>query len=416
MKADFKTSLPVSCPFPAGGNANTAEEMAKTSGENAKAAVGNAKTTGGEAEIYLQFYELLRIGLRLRLHARESLFASGRTDWPALYRLAVQQGVPGVAWDGVRMLPEALRPPRDLYRQWAGMALRMECDNRRMNKRLAEVHEVMTERLRMPYALLKGQGTAQAYPVPERRLCGDIDLYVGRKAMRHLAPSLLHHGFVPGRRSAKHTGYNYKGVEVEFHRMAALFFDPCRARRLRRLVDEWFPLGRAGAALAADEAKCGRSIPVPPDWFEAAFAVVHFRNHLSLEGVGMRHLCDWYVLRHRPGFSEEAYGRAVRYLRMGRIEAAMSELSARIFEDAGGALSVDACLLEEAMRAEGDMGHYAADAHDHSFASSGGFFRVLFRLWRHDVRRSIRFFRFASLESVLTPFFRAAGYIRRLGR
>ena len=122
--------------------------------------------------------------LRKALHPEreEPKLRSLQLDWPALYRLAANQGVLALAWDGVERavaagdLVQEQLPDRMLKIKWA---LAVEAIEKRHKRQLACVQrmdEVLHE-ARESVMLFKGVSLAQFYPVPHHRECGDIDIY-----------------------------------------------------------------------------------------------------------------------------------------------------------------------------------------------------------------------------------------------
>ena len=361
-------------------------------------------------KIILQFFSLLRAGL-CKKPADSGLFVSCTlADWESLYILAEQQTVLGVAWDGILTLPTELHPQKPLFYKWLQGALMLEKLNTKMNAVLQDMTALMS------VALLKGQGTAALYPNPLHRASGDVDIFPG-KAYGWLEDMLPSWGFQRIGSSTKHAEYTYKGVMVENHRYVALFFTPWLAWRLKGIVAEWFPTELTLRKVGEGE------VSVPPAWFEALFGVIHFRTHLHLEGVGLRQLCDWWVIMQQPALQGVAsqrvrYERGLRRLGLVRMAAVMEELCICLFE--GDARTQDLSPMAKSVFEEiwsgGNFGHHAKDAHDHTFASSGGFFKVLLSLIRHDLSRSRRFFSLFPAEAIFSPIFRIAGYVRRGGR
>ena len=365
--------------------------------------------------IYARLCHLLGTGLGLRGQADAALFADKQTDWENLFRLSREQAVAGIVWDGLLTLPKELQPEKALFYRWMGYVLEIERANKHLNTVLRKMDSFFANDFKLPYVVLKGQGIAALYPRPEHRSCGDIDLYAGAKGAKELDRLFPEKGFRRKTLSTKHSNYYLDGIEVENHYMAALFFWPGNALKMRELVDSWFPRGIVSRTMHPAEEGELLHIPVAPSWFEALFAVIQFSSHLRLEGVGLRQLCDWYMLTHQPGLDRERYSQGLHFLGLSVLNAALERLSASLLEERKVRLSRAEREVERAIWEGGNFGHHADDAHDHTFASAGGFLKVMGRLFLHDVRRSCRFFRFAPMECLLTPLFRVAGYVRRKG-
>ena len=103
-----------------------------------------------------------------------SLFEGmSRGEWKEVYLMARQQGVLAVCFDGVKALPKAVQPSRDLFIQWA-----LACEN--IEKRYGR-HKVALDVMTgwfnaagLKFLMMKGFSVAKYFPVPEHRECGDM--------------------------------------------------------------------------------------------------------------------------------------------------------------------------------------------------------------------------------------------------
>lgn len=371
-----------------------------------------------------QFFSLLFAGLR-REPVRIELFQSSEeVDWILLLRISEEQTVVAVVWDGIMSLPKELHPSGAIWYRWYTIVVRIEKRNEQLNALIPEIVQQgsaitgQQDRSELCMVLLKGQGTAALYPNPLHRTCGDIDVYAG-KDFQFLEEYFSTKGFQRTGNSEKHSEYMYKGVMVENHRYVALFFCPWLAYRLRKLVGECFseelPFRRIGH----------EEVRVFPPWFEALFGVIHFRTHLHLEGIGWRQLCDWWLIKQQLLREEDEsraqymrYKKGLRALRLKRMEELMEELCTKLWveESTQERLSSAASMIYREMWQGGNFGYHAVDAHDHSFAARKGFWKTMWNLGKHDVIRSIRFFRIFPEEAFFSPAFRLGGYLRRRGR
>lgn len=136
--------------------------------------------------------------------------------------------------------------------------------------------------------LLKGQGVASWYSVPELRQPGDIDLYVrdyGRacEIIGRLFPE--NNG-----ESEKHTAFHVGGsLELELHK----FTEVLPSRRMNAVYQRISDEG-TGVDLTAVELG-GASINTPSDTFNALYIFHHLWHHTRGMGIGIRQFCDWTV-------------------------------------------------------------------------------------------------------------------------
>lgn len=261
-----------------------------------------------------QFFALIRSGL-WGGKAASSPFDGG-ADWEALLRLASMQSLTGIFADGAGTLPRELMPPAETARRLFVTVESIRRANRRLDAVLAEL-EAGLRREGIEGILLKGQGVARAYLNPERRMCGDIDLYPGKgDAYLRCCEIVRSLGESEGREdeSEKHFHFNRRGCSIEIHSHVMLAADPFVNRRLQRWTDE----------MLDDPSKLrhveinGVEVNLPPVDFDAVFLLQHIANHLLKGGIGLRQLCDWsrYLHVHAVEIDRARLGNNLRTLRL----------------------------------------------------------------------------------------------------
>ena len=261
-----------------------------------------------------QFFALIRSGL-WGGKAASSPFDGG-ADWEALLRLASMQSLTGIFADGAGTLPRELMPPAETARRLFVTVEAIRRANRRLDAVLAEL-EAGLRREGIEGILLKGQGVARAYLNPERRMCGDIDLYPGKgDAYLRCCEIVRSLGESEGREdeSEKHFHFNRRGCSIEIHSHVMLAADPFVNRRLQRWTDE----------MLDDPSKLrhveinGVEVNLPPVDFDAVFILQHIANHLLKGGIGLRQLCDWsrYLHVHAAEIDRARLGNNLRTLRL----------------------------------------------------------------------------------------------------
>lgn len=291
----------------------------------------------------MQEMEHWRPLLHVALGQRAALDAApDGAAWRALYAEACRQAVAAVLFTAVERLPRQQRPPRPLLLEWMARTRQVEQSNRRLD---AEADRIM-RRLRqdgVPAVLLKGRGVAHYYPDPSRRMTGDIDLWLGMRladivayARRYGAKARSDGAYSRGdgakpRATCLHVDLPFSAwAKVEAHAMPSFRYAPLANRRLQR----WL------AAQAAvqfshrpDWAGPGSPLRVPTDRFNAVYLLLHLYRHYLSEGVGLRHLMDYYFLLARGSLSGAAEGVAadLRFLGLERFAAAVMYVLTDLF-------------------------------------------------------------------------------------
>lgn len=154
--------------------------------------------------------------------------------------------------------------------------------------------------------LLKGQGIAKYYPLPELRQCGDIDIYVGQEhftkaceVIGEMSTPEDHQGDIP---SLKHFHTRIGKAFIEIHRYTDVYYPKRLDRVYQRISDE----GMGAGLVPLDFA--GVPVMSPSVDFNIFFIFNHFWHHFIADGVGLRQVCDWALLLHaNRGKVNEAY-------------------------------------------------------------------------------------------------------------
>lgn len=144
--------------------------------------------------------------------------------------------------------------------------------------------------------LLKGQGIAKYYPVPDLRQCGDIDIYVGQEKFEKACEVIGamsspedHQGDIP---SLKHFHTRIGKTFIEIHRYTDVYWP----KRYDRVYQKISDAGMHYDLVPLDFG--GIQVLTPSVDFNVFFIFNHFWHHFIADGVGLRQICDWVRLLH----------------------------------------------------------------------------------------------------------------------
>ena len=270
-----------------------------------------------------QFLELLRAGL-WGTPADAELF-SNDVDWKVILRLAKEQTVSIIVADGIETLPKELWPPREGLVKLMMLRVKTTQMHSLLNSTINQIQKAL-EAENIPSALLKGQGVAQNYRLPESRTCGDIDLYTGTegyekacKIIEGLNGDKNYHGI----ECLHHMHLSLNGVEVEVHRQAGFLMSTRQNAVFQKWTRENIDAHFGTPALKVWN-NDGRPVHLPPPTFDAFYILQHTVRHMTTEGVGLRQVCDWAMLLHRY-HSEIDIQEIKKYLKFFRLEALWRE-------------------------------------------------------------------------------------------
>lgn len=237
------------------------------------------------------FFELVQVAIG----RRDALSrVPSAKEWRTLYGLSVKQAVAGVCFCGVQRLTNEQREkmPKELLMQWFALAEQIRQRNEVMNRRCVEVQRMLAEE-KMKCCILKGQGIAQLYcnRLNVFRQPGDIDVLVWKdnltlsenkkevvkyaKKISQGAKSIEHHIEVP----------LFKDGVVEFHYKSAYLSNPIN----NKCLQVWL---RNNLGTSVDS-----NLLIVPDFnYNVIFLLVHAYRHYVSEGLGLRHVMDYYML------------------------------------------------------------------------------------------------------------------------
>lgn len=231
-------------------------------------------------------------------------------EWRKVYASAVKQSVVGVAYQGILLLPESKRPPRDLLLLWARSAEMIRGLNLLQNNYAA----LLTEKFKAAgfrSAVLKGQANSRLYPNAGTRQCGDVDIWVegGRKRIESM---LLDLKLLPKKDDSTskhhiHLPRNSDGIIAEVHFKPASGI-PFRNGKLQKFLNE--------EILKAELVPEG--FYAPSIKFALVMQMAHLQQHFLGGGLGLRQYMDYFVLLHHSTEKDrEEVSKIIKSLYMG---------------------------------------------------------------------------------------------------
>jgi hypothetical protein len=247
-------------------------------------------------------------------------------EWEAVYRMSARQGVLALAWDAVQRSEayanakgSSLSIPRGLRLQWALGAEAVEARFEKQKKAAQELVKLFAPH-GIKVLIFKGLALGHYYPVPSRRECGDVDIYLfdGFEAGNDLAAQS---GAPVEYETEKHSSFHWAGVPVENHKtlLGSGRVDDIVSRHLE-------PYLRA-EDYAAGELNClsaeGHLI----------FCLRHNALHFgTVEGIRLRHIVDWglFLAAEGSGVNTPRVREAVKEAGLDTFHDLMTVLAADI--------------------------------------------------------------------------------------
>lgn len=264
------------------------------------------------------FLELLQISLGSRDNFSEDPSAE---KWDALYEESEKQSVTGFMLVGIEKLPKAQRPPQELLLQWIGVGQMIEQQNKQVNKRCVDIEKFFADS-GFRSCILKGQGNSLMYTNPMLRQPGDIDIWIDGSKDEII--SFVHGKYPDANVTDHHVEFPiYDDVEVEVHYKP---FVAVSVKYDERFKEYW-------GAFKDEQFSHKGSLPngvgeicFPTIGFNIVFQMAHMMKHFFSEGLGTRHIIDYYyVLRsaHDVGLKDKDYSDTFSQLGMKRFAEAV---------------------------------------------------------------------------------------------
>lgn len=210
-------------------------------------------------------------------------------DWQTIYDFAEKQQITGVC----SPTPYSVRVDQGVLFQWIGDEQLIRSHNNVLGKRIEGLSRILNE-AGFRFCILKGQGNAEMYPDPGLRCPGDIDVWIDGDEKSVI-------GFVKKRypdikQTFKHIKFPvFEDVEVDVHTTPLRLYHPRHKSELKKWI-----LGHKDEQFAhhISLSSSGVNVSVPTARFNVVYQMGHILIHLLDEGIGLRHMVDYfYVLR-----------------------------------------------------------------------------------------------------------------------
>ena len=246
-------------------------------------------------EAYLEF---LRFALTDNSAVPNSV---ANINWQGLLRFAKEQAIVGIYARRILFSNDKLnecnllgnKPNEDDVMDWMAEAAKL----RKRNLLLFEKSADITRRFHedgFNCCILKGQGNALHYPIPELRTSGDIDIWAWpqkeENSVRDKIGNYVRKSFPEAKMMYHHIDYPiYNKVPVEVHVYPSILNNPFRNKRLQRYFDSQ-RLEVSNHLVTYNSAEVSFTFPTPTDSFNRIFELCHIMHHEFDEGIGLRQL------------------------------------------------------------------------------------------------------------------------------
>ena len=233
------------------------------------------------------FFQLVRYAIDERNQAPQI----EADEWETMFDLARKQSIIGLVFNSVQRMGADANIPRQLKMKWFFQVNKIKNRNILVNQCAVKLVEKFRQE-GFDCCVLKGQGNAMMYPDPYVRTSGDIDLQV--KGGRDKVVQYVKKRFPHTKTAYQHVDYPiFKYVPVEIHYLPVYMNNPVYNKRMKKWFDIQSDEMYGHEVALPDDAG---QIVVPSLGFNIVFQLAHLMHHFLDEGIGLRHMIDYYYL------------------------------------------------------------------------------------------------------------------------
>lgn len=218
------------------------------------------------------------------------------TDWSALYAFAEKQKIVGICSPS----SHSVKVEQTILYQWFGIEQQIKKRCIVLNEHIKELCQLL-EDASFHCCMLKGQGNAEMYPEPSLRMSGDIDVWVD--ADEETIQKYVRERFPNATDSYKHIKFPvFDDVLVDVHATPLKFYCPKFHKRLQRWIED---NKQEQFEHRIHLTGIDKEICVPTVKFNVIYQLGHMLIHFFDEGIGLRHLVDYFYVLKGLNLTEE---------------------------------------------------------------------------------------------------------------
>lgn len=334
-------------------------------------------------------------------------------DWGKIVDLATEQGVVGVCYDAIELLPSAQRPDLENLMELAGLVSIIEAaykDNLRITTELSQFY--LNNGIKM--MILKGYGLSLRWPIPEHRPVGDIDVYFfkinnsngnGDKERKDdtefreklplyvVADKMVEKslGIEIDREHHHHTCFKYKGVTIENHYDFINVFAHRDAPMIEAKLKELAVKSVKKNTIAIEGVES--LVYLPSADFNALFLIRHLGQHFAGERITLRQLLDWHLFLKNENYNINwiDINQFLKTVGLYEFKECVNRICVYCFEDSSINLSpLEKRILNDVLSPE--------------FSDKGTGYWFMFKRWKANIWKH----RLVYNENLITMFFTLA--------
>lgn len=224
-------------------------------------------------------------------------------DWEAVFKEAKEQSVVPIVF----CVAEPFMDDKTV-KSWKGFVITKVANNILIQCEHVELHDMLDSN-KIPHVTLKGFASALYYPDHMQRVMGDVDFLVYEEDFKRTGLILENHGFKPSHKddgNVMHVSYLRENVpdDLSINTKNSGYLANVSIWEMHRRING-MPSGSIGVKVEkymSDVIKTAEkyesdygTFMIPDKFHHGLILLLHTASHLTSEGIGLRHLCDWAV-------------------------------------------------------------------------------------------------------------------------
>ena len=229
------------------------------------------------------FLAIVKIGIG----TTEKTILPSVINWSEIKVLADKQGLTAIVIDGIELLPEKYRPPKDFLLEWIGEVLQVyEYRYDAYQRTIAEMAGFYNSH-GYKMMVLKGYACSLNWPKPEHRPCGDIDIWLFGKQREADALLKKEKGIKVDASHHHHTVFYWNNFIVENHYDFINIHHHKSHKPLEKVFKE---LGKDDTYYVDIDSE---RVYLPSPNLHALFLFKHLMLHFASGEINLRQVLDW---------------------------------------------------------------------------------------------------------------------------
>lgn len=206
-------------------------------------------------------------------------------NWMEVIDIATKQGVLGLCFDAIEILPAEKRPDLDSLMEWLGQVSYMEDVYDEYKKSIEHLAELYRD-INVKMMVLKGYGLSLCWPKPIHRPIGDLDTY--NFGLHAYADKMIQKkcGVKIDNNHHKHSVFSFESITVENHYSFLNIHGHRSTAEIERIL-----MDDVKQNYVAD--KGISNVYFPSVNFNSLYLLRHCGEHFASVDMNLRQVLDW---------------------------------------------------------------------------------------------------------------------------